>query len=174
MFSRYTRVSPVNFITIDEAKKQLNIIDFDDDDGYILSLINVAYEAAERYMGRLLSQCTVEAEFGSALSCVFLPYPPVASITSVKIGEDDVTYDFSVYSNRLTITDPLVDDYSNVVVTYTAGFPDAANIPAMIKHAVKIMIGDMYANRESTDVEGGKAVPLTAMTMLDAYRILSI
>jgi hypothetical protein len=36
-----------------------------------------------------------------------------------------------------------------VQITYLAGYGGAANVPAPAKHAIKMLVGHWYANRES-------------------------
>lgn len=169
MFTKKVRITPVQPLTLSEVKEHLNIIDFDDDDSLITAYILAAVDTCESYCNVLLGEYTVTGESPSEIRKIHLPYPPVQSVTSVKIGEDDIDYTFSEYSNTLTITDQTIDNYSLIKVVYTAGIVDA-NIPVMMKHAMKMIVADFYANRESSSTDTQAKVPLGALTLLDRYK----
>lgn len=151
MFTKIQRVEPLRIITLGEAKHQLNMIDFEDDDTHIGSLIDVASAMCEKHgeFKKLYSTCTVTGEFEACNRSMFLPYHPVTSVTSLKTSDDtDVEYTFSSISERLTITDPNVVLSETLTIVYTAGFKQD-EIPEMVKQAVKIIVSDLYNNRES-------------------------
>ena len=81
MFTKLTRLEPLNILTLDEAKNQLNIVDFDDDDDYISSLIKAASDICEKATNRLFSKCSIAGQFLISEKSTYLHYPPINSIT---------------------------------------------------------------------------------------------
>ena len=96
---------------------------------------------------------------------IYLPRPnllAVSSITYLDLTGSQQTLSPSVYTvntDELPGTVSLSNGQSwpnalylrnSIQITYTAGFgPAAANIPAPIIHAAKLMIADFYTNREA-------------------------
>lgn len=171
MFTEILRNQPLVLTTLTNVKHQLNIIDFDDDDSYIRLLIDAAAEVCEKYTNRLFSECTVTGEFPISQLSVRLPYSPIINITSVKIGDEDLTYSFNQFSDILTITDTTADPYSSATVIYTAGFTPST-IPNLVKHACNILVADFYKNRESETELSVNSIPLGATKLLDAYKLI--
>ena len=170
MFTKYTRLEPLRILTLDEAKNQLNIVDFDDDNDYIISLIQVASDICERATNRLFSKCLVSGQFAVSETSSYLPFSPINSLVSVMVGEELITYEFNEYSEVLTVTDATVDQFSNVTVTFNAGYP-ADEVPHMVKQACKIIVADLYANRESIIGEKMTEVPMGALQLLKTTKL---
>lgn len=109
----------MNLITLDEAKKHLNIESYYlDDDGYINSLIQVSFLAIK-------NKC-----------------------------------------NNKTWTDEsyVVDYLSFADITVTG-----STVPLAIKHAVLIMIGGLYANREPVSFASPTTIPYTIDYLITPY-----
>lgn len=173
MFTKIQRLDPLALVTLTEAKDQLNIIDFNDDDSHIRNLISTSSNLCEEYTNRLFSKCQVTGQFLANKVCVTLPYSPVINIVSVKVGEEDVAYDFDEFTEELTLTDTTVDPYAKIRVVYHAGFTNIT-APEMVKHACKILISDFYANRESVSDKAVNDIPLSAVKILDAYKLILV
>jgi len=55
-----------------------------------------------------------------------------------------------------------------IIITFTAGYGTlAADVPAPIRHAIKLIAAHMYENREANDP------PQQALTLLSKYRVLN-
>jgi Phage gp6-like head-tail connector protein len=142
-------------LTLAEVKLN-HRIDSDIEDADLERLIQAAREYVEGYLAQSLVTQTREARyayFDATWPSSVLPYGPVQSVASV---EQDAN---SVY-----------------VVTYVAGYPAvgadlAGGIPASIKQAMQLLIGDWYENREDV-VIGSVANRLTTAlrSLLDFYR----
>lgn len=127
---------------------------------------------------------------------ILLPRPPLQSVTSVQYVDSDgstQTLASSIYRvdtksepARLTEAEgetwPTTDHVTNAVtITYVAGYqpdnsspPDeAANVPQPIKHAMKLLIGHWYENREQVNV-GNIVTPMpsAAHALLAPYRVM--
>jgi uncharacterized phiE125 gp8 family phage protein len=172
-------------MTLAQAKAHLRV-DFDDEDGYIQSLIDVAREAVEDRLQRTLIntgwRLTVDA-FSPALR---LPHPPCISVQSVKYfdasGEERTLDPDSYFLDSVTEPAYLVpaaggawpetqQRINAVQVNYTAGYgATAADVPTPIVQWMKLAIGDMYENRGRSNEK--PAVPQNfADGLLDTYRL---
>jgi uncharacterized phiE125 gp8 family phage protein len=63
---------------------------------------------------------------------------------------------------------------AGVRVEFVAGYGGASAVPDMVKAAVKLLVGDLYENRENTLVAQGVTVapmPFAARALLDMVRI---
>lgn len=173
MFTKYTRLEPLKILTLDEAKNQLNIVDFVDDDNYIISLIHAASDICERATNRLFSKCLVTGQFTVYETSLYLPFSPINSIVSVMVGADLLTYEFNEYSEVLTVTDVTADPYSNATVIFNAGY-SADDVPHIVKQACKIIVADFYANRESIIGDKMTEVPMSALQLLKTTKIETV
>ena len=172
-------------VTLAEAKAHLRI-EHDDENDYITTLIEVAREYVEIGMcNRTLMSSTWTLyldEFPAGNMGICLPYPPVAAISSVTYydtsGTQQTLSDYQLDSqSEPAALHPSVDSlwpstqsnkYQAVTIVYTAGYADADSVPAKIKHAIKIILSELYENRENSIV-GTNVTP----AMLTAERLVS-
>lgn len=152
MFTKITRLEPLRLIKLTEAKNQLNIIDFTDDDDHIEALILTASEMCEKAAKRYYSRVTVTGEFNACDSPILLSGGNIDTMTSVTVGGVEVGYSCSFISHILTLTSGVYAT-DTVTVIYDAGIK-LADTPEMVRHACKIIVSDLYNFRESsTDVK---------------------
>lgn len=62
-------------------------------------------------------------------------------------------------------------------VEFTAGFGDAAAVPAAIKSAILLMVGDMYRNRETVAIgAAANVIPMSATVdrLIAPYRLVGL
>lgn len=160
-------------ITLQQAKDHLRVV-IDDEDSYITSLITAARQMAEARTQRAL----VPREEVLALDCfgmaIRLPWPPLTELTSIEYLDQDgeqqtlapETYVVNDHVEPARITRaaaatwpaPLSQEAS-VLVSYTAGYADAADVPAPLVQWMLLAIGGMYENREPI-VIGATVAPL--------------
>ncbi|TNE75548.1 MAG: hypothetical protein EP334_10040 [Gammaproteobacteria bacterium] len=159
-------------ITTAEAKAHLNI-SHSLDDALIAAYIAAATEYAEAYLGRDLIQRTWDYSadaFPSGGNAFCLPKNPVQSITSISYVDgngDTQALATSVYSLDKGVAPaevylqygqswPSVRGQRNAVtVRFVSGYAPsgspqdlAGNVPDSIKSAIKLIVGDLYLNRE--------------------------
>ena len=169
-------------ITVDEAKIHLRV-DGTDEDTYIASLIKVATSLCEAYAGLSFITRTrtikVDSFYGKDL---ILPYGPVTAITSIEyvdsddasqtIDSGDYTLDMSSGMAKVRVTEswPYTNlTLNNVVITYVAGRATAADVPEIVKQAIKATVANLFENRGESEKPGG--LSWLAMDLLDTVKV---
>lgn len=173
-------------ITLADAKLHLRVT-ASSEDTLINSLITTARQRAEELSMRSLVTRTLDLYVDTWPMCGFivLPTPPVQSITSVTYTKSDGTtgtmpssdYYLATASSKLVLKygatwpgDEL-QPVEAIKVRYVAGYGAAADVPAWARHAMRLMVGHWYLNREEVTMGTvGHRVPDGAMAMLMANR----
>jgi uncharacterized phiE125 gp8 family phage protein len=163
------KTAPVLYpITLNEAKKQCEIGSETFHDDYIEGLIAAATDQAEQYLHRRLITQTWYLYLDQWPSGTFfkLPFGRLQSVTSVKHKDEDGVE--STMSSGEYIVDiqsepgQIVLDYNEswptdtlypsnpITIEFVCGYGlTGASVPAMIKHAIKLTISDLFENRET-------------------------
>lgn len=119
---------------------------------------------------------------------IVLPKPPVASVTAVYYYDDSDTQNtFSTAKYYVdTISDqarivlrtgeswPTVTETRNAnayQVLYVAGYGGASDVPPPIVHAIKLLAGHLYENREAVTSLSVNSIPYTIGAMLQPYKV---
>lgn len=178
-------------LSLDEAKDHLRV-DIADHDTRITALIVSARECVERVTGRALITQTLTLTL-DAFPCdgIELPRAPVSSITSVTYKDTSgatQTLDTAAYQYDLSDVTPRIvpapgyvwpsTEYGRlaaVTVVYVAGYGAASAVPASLKHAMRLIIGTLFAFGE--DVISGTIVneiPTSAALLMSRYRLPSV
>lgn len=187
---------PDPLVSLELAKAHL-VVQHNDDDTLISAYIAAAsahIDGPGGWLGRAIGVQTLEARFDS-FPCDLIPliYPQLIVIVSVKYDDDDgveQTVDAANYS--LDPRGALIAygeawpsarcRAGSVRVRYRSGYvenPEAvelvAAVPAPITAAVLLMVGDLYANRETVG-EGRSAIPMstTVEALLSPYRVWTL
>jgi uncharacterized phiE125 gp8 family phage protein len=161
----------VPVLTVQEVYDHLRIDESPEEKSYIEGLIATATDHIEGVggiIGKALITQTWKVLADTWPECLFpLPLAPVQSITSIKYWDAQGAQQtlaasgyWSLYSNE---TDPYVGWQSGVSlpgvytradaieIVFVAGYGDTADdVPAGIKHAMKLLIGQWYESREAT------------------------
>ncbi len=178
-------ITPVSLI---EAKAHLRV-DHSDDDILIASLIGAAVDYLDGWTG-ILGRCLVEQEwrqdFEAGATCFPLPLGPVTSVTSVTVAGDAV--DPANYAlrtdaggqSRVEITGMSISDA--VSISYRAGYatisqedgppvvPERSTVPDALKVAVLLLVGNWYANRETSSAPSLTELPFAVSALIAPYR----
>lgn len=189
-------------VSIEEVKTHLRV-DHDDDDDYIESLVDVAtatIDGPTGWLGRCLVEQTLEWRGSLFGPCDGrLPYPPVAEIESVKyddaVGAEqivpDTDYRLVGQPNQPRLVLGFGASWPSarcqeeaVRIRYTAGWPvetvgegdDAVATwtgPAPIKHAILMIVSELYENREAATDAPRTELPFAVTALLSTYRIFA-
>lgn len=163
------------------------------DDTYVTNLITVARQAIEKITGRAFITQTWELALDKFPMCdyIVLPYAPLQSVTSVTYYDTDET------SATFSSDDYIADTYSEpgrvylgygktwpsitlqpvngVVVRYVCGDGDAASdVDEIYKTAIKILVAELYENREVTAPTYMHELPFGAQQLIGFDRIISV
>lgn len=163
-------------VSLEEAKKHLDVAGFDDDDGQITGLIVAATEHLEKTLSLTLCKTKFRQDFMNFREATTMPASPVSEIEAIKCvkanGNEFLlppsqyslikTHDgtFIHYNGELPCLAKRIDA---VQVTFYAGF-DKEDVPASLKTAILLHIGSLYEHREDLSV----AKPIET----DAYKAL--
>lgn len=175
-------------VSVAEAKAHLRI-DVDNEDTLLEGYLLVAREQCELMARRALVTQTLQLR----LECwpyddrIELPRPPLQSVTSVAYTDSDGN------AGTMPSGDYIVDAASepgriilgygkswpsatlqpgpSIVITYVAGYGDAEDVPQRYKHAIELMAGHFFENREEVVVLQGVTV---AQLPLGVKALLSI
>lgn len=167
-------------VSVAEAKEQLHI-DHDDEDAYVDALIVAARSYCEMVTQRSFVTRTYTAYMDCWPAAKFtLPFPPLASVTSIKYYDDagspaatvsssDYIVDAHSEPGRVALKSsaawPTVNlrEMNGVEVIYTAGYGNAGAVPDLYKAAIKLLIGHLYENREAVTTAQGISVVTTPL-----------
>ena len=174
-------------ITTAQAKEHLRIT-HSDEDTYIAAIVLAASEWCEEFQNKVYVQREV-IDYLDAFPTEIRPRKsPLISVDTVKYYDTDgvlqtlaaATYDVGTYKEpgRIALAYnqswPSIRTMINaVVVTYQAGWVARANIPEEIKHAVKLMVGHLYENREAASQVTISSIPLGVKTLLSMKRSIT-
>lgn len=169
MFKRVIQQEPLQIVSIDQAKAQLNIIDDESEDEYLQSLIDGATNLAERYTNRILSSGTVEMSVGKGT--YFMPLGTTESITSAKVGDEAVNYSFNAISQRIKIHDDVEPESVAVTFDVVALSDHEVSIASL---GIKMLVSSLYENREDTITMVANDIPLNSTSILDAIKLSEV
>ena len=174
---QYTRTtSPdLNRITLAEAKSQLNVLTTSQDD-YINSLIDVAEGVIMSRTNTAFQSTSYEGQtFDFSGEVLRIPVAPVTAITFLKVKEtvDDADYttleegtDFVLGKSEIRF--PSHKTYYEISVGFVSGYTNIT-FPLGLKGATLMMIGTLYANRQSEMGNVVEKIPYGIEFMLNPY-----
>jgi uncharacterized phiE125 gp8 family phage protein len=138
-------------VSLSLAKQHLRV-DHDDEDALITGYVAAAVSWVENYTGKKLTRGSVTQEascFPDYFELQWGPTPATATVdyTDTDDAPQEIT-DAQIVRARLYPADawPSIADNTAVTVSYTAGYSIA---PADLDHAVLLLAGEYYANREN-------------------------
>jgi uncharacterized phiE125 gp8 family phage protein len=164
-------------VTTADAKAHLNVT-HSTDDTLITALVLAAQGHIEQVLGAPLTSETWEQSIdGFPCGPIRLLRQPVTAIASVKYDVDGVEttlppadYTQDLPGGRVWAESwPTADAYGSVRVRFTAGY---STVPAPLKAAVLLMVGDLYANREAVSADVSFADNPTVTRLLWPYRMM--
>ena len=150
-------------LTLTECKLHLRV-DGTDEDTLITTYLQSAREQVELMTNRAMMPQTVKQYLDTFPTCTIdLRFAPIASVTSVKYYDSDNVEQTLVLDTDYqvdTVTEParivpllswpVTKAKANAVtIEYVAGYADADTVPANIKAAILLLVGEMYEIREN-------------------------
>lgn len=189
--------APEPLVDFDTAKAHLRVDHSDDDTliGAYVAAASAHIDGPGGWLNRAISPQTLELrlnDFAPAdRGAIHIPFPPLIDVLSVKYLDDSgVEQTVAAEDYEITagpVIRPVYDSgwpsaratADAVRVRYRAGYVDdpeaaplVASIPAPIKAAVLLMLGDLYQRRETTSDGSVAAVPMamTVENLLAPYR----
>lgn len=175
-------------ITLAEVKEQLRV-EATDDDTMLTRLIDVAVAYTD--VRGALGQAMITQKWGQWIDStppqsVSLILGPVQGVTSVKYYDTDgnlQTDDINNYevfgtqfatkiSPKSGFSWPVAQDRQDAIkIEYEIGYGDAAtDVPQTIRHALMLMVGHWYDNREQTQMDDLSDIPFGFMELLNMHR----
>ena len=192
MSIKYLEVSSYHnnqIVSTADLKTHLRIT-FSDDDDYLVALEGAAVRMVEEYTNLYLNRTTV-IQYATNFSGLTILFKSPASdedhTLKYQTGSAWVTVDTSDYEFVNLIKPPRVyageswsvpstdDVFQAWKFTYLAGYASTGDIPEALIQAIKIIVADMYENRQSVIV--GKIVseiPKTATYLMNPYKIQTL
>lgn len=191
-YKRYVRACAT---VVGDAVYGVNIIEVapeSAEDTEIGDLITVAREMVEEHTGRRLITQTWNYYLDEwpANDKIKLPYAPLQSVSSIKYTDDDGTentmstsdYNIDTVSEpgRIVLTDSgewpsdTLNTLNPINIEYVSGYGGSTSVPKAFKQAIKLIVGDLYENREnSRDTKYGelKEIPFSAKRLLSRKRV---
>ena len=180
-------------VTLAEAKIQLHMdSDVTTEDALVTSIIVAARQYVESFTGRALVTQTWYA-YLDEFPCddfVELPFGELQSVTSVKTkdyqGDETtltVTTQYLVDSESepgrivlpYSVSWPSLDPYpfNPITIEFICGYGGASAVPDSLKHAIKLMVGDLYKNRE-TRLDKQQYDNDAAVNLMYPYRLWNV
>jgi uncharacterized phiE125 gp8 family phage protein len=176
-----------DIITLQELKAHCRI-DASDEDTYLEALILAARQYAENYTWRAFQTQTWRVTYDCFPCIIEVPRPPLQSVTSIQYVDD--AGDTQTLSTSLYQVDtksqpgriipaygaswPTVrsDTLNAVTVNFVAGYgDDPDDVPAGLRHAVKLIAAQWYERREPVEVGAVtvSALPLAVDALLGMH-----
>lgn len=175
-------------ITLNEVRSQLRVEHYDDD-VILTRLIAVAtaYADAKGVLGKaMITQTWADWMGPNPSQSVTLGLSPVQSVTAVKYYDEDGILQTDTLANYNVFGVPertKVEPKSGfnwpaaqsrddaIKIEYVVGYGDAtSDIPDTLRHALMLLIGHWYDNREQTQMDELADIPFGFMELINIHK----
>lgn len=177
-------------VTVSELKTHLRI-DSTTEDTYLSTLIQTAREDCEQFQNRAYITQTWERVLDTWPRFPFrLPMPPLVSVTRIDYHDTldvEITWAASNYyvdtdsepgrvglGYNIVLPTTTLRALNAIKIQYVAGYGAAADVPQRIKHAILMLCGHYYENREVSSPVELKEIPFAVSSLLWKDRIIPI
>ena len=174
-------------VSLEEAQVHLRS-EVAEESALVTALVSAATAQAEAYCRRRFVTQRWRATFDVfPADAILLPHPALASVENVAYVDREgvvVTLDPSAYVVRTAETPgEIVPAYGTrwpaarvvadaVSVEFTCGYGAPEDVPEGIRRAVLLLVGTLYANRETVAPVAMQEIPHTAQWLLGPYRVV--
>lgn len=169
-------------VSLADMKLHLKIETAETDDNTLIStLISAATTYCEEFQHRSYITQTRYQYYDAFPSFFSVPYPPLISVATIvyistagvetELDPGQYRVDTSNQPGRITeaynCTWPATRDITNaVVLTYSAGYGAAADVPDTVKAAIKLLVAHWYEHREAvSDISGQTSAQVLPMAV---------
>lgn len=180
-------------ISLNEAKQHC-VVDFNNDDTLISSLIVAAREYCETYQNRAYLTQTWELILDLWPQIINLPMSPTQSVSSIKykdyeglektVEASDYIVDTDSEPARIIpahgktwpMSEPL-QKIAGIRIRYVAGYSSAVLVPQKVKQAILLLVGHWYNNREALvigNLSVSKEIEFSVKALLNMQRVFPI
>jgi uncharacterized phiE125 gp8 family phage protein len=153
-------------VTLSEAKDHLRVTEADED-SLITSLITAARDIAESFTNRAFVTQTWSWKLDTFRPCLEVPKAPLVSVSSIQyVDGAGATQTLAASGYQVadaashTVPGRIVPAYgqawpatrgmpNDITVQYVAGYGGASAVPPQIRWAILLILGELYARRES-------------------------
>ena len=186
IYSKVTSDPAAEPILLADAKRHLRV-DADDENSLITLYIQVARETVENFTNRSLITQERTAKLDFFPNLILLPNGPVQTgVTIEYYNESNVltTLSTSEYyedvSSDVARLEPVnywpstYDRPNAVEITYNAGYGSSGtDVPSPLRHAMLLIIGHLYENRQNVIMSGSPTavltIPMGAEVLMNPY-----
>ncbi|NBB38672.1 head-tail connector protein [Sphingobium yanoikuyae] len=168
-------------LTVDDVKRHLNIA-HSDEDTLIEVLIDVAAEVIDgpNGIGLALLPQQWRLSLDRLDSVISLPLHPVQSVQSVTVYPDGWTggiiiepesyhLDTDQRPARIIFDTKVAGWNAPMKIEFTAGYPAPADVPADLKHVIRLLVGHYYMHREATSEAAINEIPMAVASILQRH-----
>ena len=174
-------------VTLTEVKQHCRI-DTDDDDSLLTTYLEAAVSMLDGVNGYLNKALvtqrwayTVRSPYNGQILLPLLPAIDLVSITyydTDNVQQTATLSDFGLYTDGYeAIVQPLtnIEWFSTyerpdaITITYDAGFGAAADVPPVLKLAIKHLISSWYENREVIGSDKLQELPFSVTNLINPY-----
>lgn len=182
----YERVTPpaAGPLSIEEAR-EVCAVDGDYSDALLTSLMAAGVALIEQITGRaLLAQgfrAEIDLEAAAGSEVIGIGWPPVTEVTAVSLRAVDGTVtvldlaEITVIATRtgasLRRAPAAWPAEGHAVVTFTTGAAAAADVPAELVHAQRLLVAHWYAHREAVTPGGATDLPFGVEALCAGHRV---
>lgn len=168
-------------VTVAEAKAHSRILNALED-SYVEGLIVAARQLCEHWEQRTYMPTTFLLTLDHFPYVIKVPRPPLRAVVSIEYVDgngdpqtlvEDTDYLVVTRSTPGRITPVYGRCWPStrcqpgaVSVTFTAGYDDAASVPAATRHAIKMQAAHLYEHREAVAVGAMSEVPMAVRSLL--------